>query len=322
MEDVLKSSFIFLLLMIISQTGCQGSIGDRSYRFMKCLIGCTTINCSKPHDFLAKQPLHLKVLQWDCESECRYSCMWSTVDAFEKDGLKIPQFNGKWPFIRLFGIQEPASVLFSTFNAMCCLGIFYFRRKISPNVPMYYVWHIVSLVSLNAWIWSIVFHTRDTDITEKLDYYFAFSIVCCNIWSFMCRYFGTNSWYKTGIFTTIIITIYLYHIYYLHYIDMDYGYNVTVNITLGILNTILWSIWSLYRIKKQPYLWKCLLAILAVPMLLLLELFDFPPIYWCLDAHALWHAGTVPFALMWISFIVDDCRYLQEKQEESLLKLD
>lgn len=30
----------------------------------------------------------------------------------------------------------------------------------------------------------------------------------------------------------------------------------------------------------------------------LLELLDFPPLFWVLDAHALWHISTVPLNIL------------------------
>ena len=37
-----------------------------------------------------------------------------------------------------------------------------------------------------------------------------------------------------------------------------------------------------------------------------LELLDFPPIGRILDAHALWHAATVPIGEMWYNFLIED----------------
>ena len=34
-----------------------------------------------------------------------------------------------------------------------------------------------------------------------------------------------------------------------------------------------------------------------------LELLDFPPVYFVLDAHALWHATTIPINLLMWRFV-------------------
>ena len=40
----------------------------------------------------------------------------------------------------------------------------------------------------------------------------------------------------------------------------------------------------------------------------LLEIFDFPPLWGLLDAHALWHVCTVPLPSIWYAFIQEDAR--------------
>ena len=42
-------------------------------------------------------------------------------------------------------------------------------------------------VCINAWFWSAVFHTKDTDWTEKLDYFCAFSMVLFSFYSACIR---------------------------------------------------------------------------------------------------------------------------------------
>jgi len=42
---------------------------------------------------------------------------------------------------------------------------------------------------------------------------------------------------------------------------------------------------------------------------LLLEVLDFPPAGGLLDAHALWHAATVPLAYLFYGFVEGDVRW-------------
>ena len=42
-----------------------------------------------------QQPVYETLLKWSCSDECKYTCMWITVDAFQRDGMDIPQFYGK-----------------------------------------------------------------------------------------------------------------------------------------------------------------------------------------------------------------------------------
>jgi Per1-like family len=50
--------------------------------------------------------------------------------------------------------------------------------------------------------------------------------------------------------------------------------------------------------------------IAAVNAALLLEVLDFPAIGGLVDAHALWHAATVPLTGLWYSFMVQDVAYM------------
>lgn len=51
--------------------------------------------------------------------------------------------------------------------------------------------------------------------------------------------------------------------------------------------------------SRRRYVWKCLAAVVCGSCTVLLELLDFPPVLWAVDAHALWHLSTVPIPLLW-----------------------
>ncbi|XP_046371176.2 post-GPI attachment to proteins factor 3-like [Haliotis rufescens] len=309
-------------LSMIYVASVGASVGDRSWIYQKCVKNCSTSNCTDVETFLKKQPYHLQLLQWNCTDECQYECMWSTVEALRRDGSGVPQFHGKWPFVRVLGVQEPASTLFSILNALSRLGMIRFRSQVSKSCPLYYVWHGEAMVAINAWTWSTVFHTRDTDFTEKMDYFFAFSIVLYNVFIFSCRILGTKVRWRQCLVGVILLVIYAQHIYYLHFIKFDYGYNMKMNLFFGIVNLVGWLILCGVKYKKQRYVWKCAAVVLGINALLLLELFDFPPLWWALDAHALWHAGTAPLGWLLYSFIIDDSLYLKQWEEDMALKLD
>lgn len=48
----------------------------------------------KPH-IAVTQDIWNKVLLWSCDDECRYNCMWKTVQGFDERGFSIPKFHGK-----------------------------------------------------------------------------------------------------------------------------------------------------------------------------------------------------------------------------------
>ena len=73
----------------------------------------------------------------------------------------IQQYYGKWPFWRLAGMQEPASVLFSVLNFVAhAMGARKIKAKVPAGHPMKKYYLMFAFVSMNAWVWSSVFHTR------------------------------------------------------------------------------------------------------------------------------------------------------------------
>lgn len=154
------------------------------------------------------------ILLWSCHDECVYRCMWRTTNAFVAREWSVPQFYGKWPFKRFFGIQEPASVLFSFLNLIVHWKMLRkFRDDVRSDSPMYYVWHVFCAVRafirshhphdsfefhlrfqicINGWMCSIIFHTRDFPLTELLDYGFAYSMVLANFCCMLLRYIECN----------------------------------------------------------------------------------------------------------------------------------
>lgn len=134
-KTILLVALIVLGLALI----VDGSSGDRSQIFNECLDRCHSYNCTRSgsatlsrHDLT--QPLYLTLLGWSCIDECKYTCMWVTVDKFVRVyKYDVPQFYGKWPFVRLFGVQEPASVLASLLNLFASC---YMIKKLINQVRM------------------------------------------------------------------------------------------------------------------------------------------------------------------------------------------
>jgi hypothetical protein len=186
----------------------------------------------------------------------------------------------------------------------------------SYHAPFKWMWIGFGVCSINTWIWSTIFHTRDFEFTEKMDYFSAFSLV---LFQFNCFFIRILKLRK-GVLERIImysilfcsICYYLYHVYYLSFVEFDYGYNMNVNIFFGALNSLCWIIWSLYKCfyLGNLYAWRCTLSVLLVDILMSLEIFDFSPIFWTFDSHALWHLSTISIPFFWYQFIIDDNYYL------------
>ncbi|XP_035689762.1 post-GPI attachment to proteins factor 3-like [Branchiostoma floridae] len=259
--------------------------------------------------------LYMSLLGWWCEEECKYGCMWRTVEQIQAEPRgEVPQFYGKWPFVRVLGIQEPASVLFSILNGLghvVMIGVF--RRRVPSHAKMNSVVHWLAVISINAWFWSAVFHTRDFSWTEKMDYFCATSLVVFQLFMWFTRFGGFK---ESAMFGALLAALFSGHVYYLGFVKFDYGYNMMANVAVGQLNAFCWLGFAFKNVRQRRYMWKCIATILSINLLLLLELGDFPPIWWTFDAHSLWHAGTAPVVPLWYSFLIDENLYLLREAEE------
>lgn len=161
---------------------------------------------------------------------------------------QMVQYHGKWVFIRVLGCQEPMSVLFSLLNLYVHVKAFLMLRKTLPDLfPLKVVYILHTLVSANAWIWSAVFHARDKDLTERLDYSSAGAVILSGFFFTICRLFrlapGTQAFSR---FTKLCGVALLLHIIYLSIGRFDYSYNMTANVLVGMSHNILWLVYSLW----------------------------------------------------------------------------
>ncbi|XP_032358412.1 post-GPI attachment to proteins factor 3 isoform X2 [Etheostoma spectabile] len=158
-----------VVLLLMSGTTVRASQGDKEPVYRDCVKQCVRTNCTgaRLRGFQSAQPQYMALTGWTCRDDCRYQCMWTTVGLYQAEGYRVPQFHGKWPFARFLCFEEPASALASLLNGLACLlMLLRYRGTVPRQSPMYHTINSFSLVSLNAWFWSTVFHTRDTYLTE------------------------------------------------------------------------------------------------------------------------------------------------------------
>ncbi|KAI0285234.1 Per1-like protein [Russula brevipes] len=324
---------LFLVLAISHPPGARASSGDTSNDFQRCLHKCSQESCAADGSPLRAQPLARRLTRWTCADDCKYSCMHALTDLAAESGVRVQQYYGKWPFWRLAGMQEPASVAFSFANLlMHVLGADWLRRGVHPAHPMrpfYLTW---ARLSVNAWVWSAVFHTRDTPLTEKLDYFSAALAILYALYMTVVRLFhlypGTRAYPgRPGRFAisyawrALAAVAYFAHVAYLGLSPrFDYTYNVIFNLVLGLVHNALWLLFALpgsswfARYAAMPRSYRPAHAGTAAVTVALttaataLELFDFPPLGRVLDAHALWHLATAPLAVLWYDFLLTDAQ--------------
>ena len=155
--------FLPLFFLLVTASSAFASSGDRSSVFQGCLERCLRHSCTPEGRPLRPQSLALWLTRWTCADDCKYTCMHTLTDLAAESGVQMQQYYGKWPFWRIAGMQEPAAVAFSFGNLLIhVLGVDWLRRGMHPAHPMrpfYLTW---AYVSINAWVWSAVFHTRGT----------------------------------------------------------------------------------------------------------------------------------------------------------------
>lgn len=219
----------------------------------------------------------------------------------------VVQFHGKWPFYRFMGAQEPFSVLFSLFNFLAHRnGMRRVRESVPARYrlrPYYLTWGYFGLAT---WTFSMIFHTRDFNFTEKMDYFAAGASVLYGLFLAPIRIFRLDQEnpLKQSIlraWTVLCLLLYTAHVVYLSLWRWDYTYNMAANVAVGLVQNILWTGFSIVRYRKLQKPWTAWpgLIVAWVILAMSLELFDFPPWRGMIDAHSLWHLGTVVPTIWW-----------------------
>ncbi|GAA5922316.1 hypothetical protein JCM3775_005689 [Rhodotorula graminis] len=290
------------------------------------------------------------------------------------------QFHGKWPFhrfdlshlplvpflpLRLAALfvprfQEPLSVLFSLANLWAhWVGLRTLRHlartaRMTEGKRLARVYAAYAVSGCLAWVASTVFHTRDTDATERLDYFLAAGTMLAGLWAGVVRLQG---WYAptskgarvapaqrraAGVWTLVVFAVFALHCTYLARRErFDYGYNMRFNVGVALSTILLWSAWVARQATlptpsnfsrrqlssypsararfRAPHYLAPLAPLVLLPALTALELLDFAPFgpggLRLLDAHTLWHLSTVPVVRAWYCFLEKDVRWIDGQGE-------
>lgn len=258
------------------------------------------------HHLTIAAPLY-QLLLWDCPAECDYTCQHIITAQRVAAAAPIVQFHGKWPFHRFLGMQEPFSVLFSLLNFLAHHnGLSKLRSNIPPSYSMLHYYVLFAYFGMASWVFSMIFHTRDFGLTEELDYLAAGASVLYGLYYTPIRIFRLDrAEGKTAsllrAWTVLCVGMYMGHVAYLKGYSWDYSYNMTANVAVGIISNSMWSwfSWEKYRTSRRTWTMWPGLAVAWLVLAMSLELLDFPPWLGCLDAHSLWHLGTVAPTVLW-----------------------
>ncbi|TFK22673.1 Per1-like protein [Coprinopsis marcescibilis] len=337
---------VFVATIFLATNLALASYGDSTPSYLDCVKVCDVQQCSTGK-YTSTIPLSLRLTRWTCLDNCKYNCMHLTVDGWVATGHPVEQFYGKWPFWRFAGMQEPASVTFSVLNFLAQVyGYFKIRKSLPNSHPMKAFYSNCTFFGMNAWVWSAVFHTRDTRLTEKLDYFSAALVILNALYVCIIRQFHLYPRNESSKLTTtsssiparnvllaICSLVYASHIYYLTSGPrFDYTYNMLFNLVIGLSHNFLWLLYSLpsalsllparypngQKRYRPSFVGKAAVFVVLTTAATCLELFDFPAWARVIDAHSLWHAATAPMAYFWYNFLVQDA--LDPSWREPLLR--
>eukprot|EP01031_Cornospumella_fuschlensis_P038382 gene38382-46649_t len=206
-----------------------------------------------------------------------------------QSGLPPNKFFGHWPFIRWYGLEEPASAVFSALNAVShivflCGGYL----PLSPASSMRFYVNLYAIIALNAWIASIMYHSQKTDLSSLYDYVSALLLL---LYGCTVAYRLANG-------------------------HVNHTQHMQVCIALLALSFTLYVLYSLLLLRKAKsnraytVIGWCFLTQIWLGGAGLLEVFDFPPLQYplplTLDPHAMWHLLTIPLGLVWYKFWKED----------------
>lgn len=347
--------------MLALTSVANASLGDKLPEFQRCVKYCSIITCDgikyfpdvtpEMHQNLLRDKevvdlydsspigLYLTLLGWDCDSNCDYQCQRLITEARISEGLELYQFHGKWPFIRVLGIQEFFSTIFSIGNfipnywGLRLLWKHYTSEARKGNrafATLYWTYSLVAIVSMCAWFFSTIFHLKDTWDRERLDYFFAGMTVLTGFYAISVRFFKLykpEHTLKRKVLATVCVLMYVSHVVRLLN-DWSYTYNMKANVVIGVLQNILWIVLACIQFKKisnkkltlmqnlmhSEYNWTLTPIVLVMSVIfgMSFELFDFAPYFQLIDAHAMWHFVTIWPTVWWYPYMVKDSNGLQD----------
>ncbi len=309
------TAFIVFLAAVAVALWCPlawASSGDRHPEFRQCVSTCVANDCSNGNNL----PWNLRLLGWDCPENCDYKCSeWHTKKCMA-EGKPVMQYHGMWWLIRIGGFQEIASMWFSIGNfGAHAFGFYYYRKNVDGSYRLRGLWLGYSVVSMNAWVWSTVFHARHFTFTERMDYFSASFALFYSVFATMIRIFPLQRKHLEVPLAALFVEMYVAYVLFLSLSPtFDYGLNMKVCCGLGVVYMLLWICESVRTRQLRGYfiwLYAFFIAILAG---MSLELYDFSPYYGLFDAHSLWHAWTIPVSCFLYKFAVGDAKAaLREK---------
>lgn len=192
------------------------------------------------------------------------------------------------------------------------------RLKVATTLyPWWPLWVAYYVTSLLAWTASALFHMRDVPTTEVADYMLADAFILWGCLTSIARATGLQKSRQWVLLFLVGATAYTWHWYRMLTQLFDYGFNVLLCIVVGAVQSMMWGVW-VGRIQHpgRCRMW-VFLALLNTATAL--EILDFAPWGRLVDAHALWHAATVPLSYIFFGFLQQDVLFYARRYKAAAM---
>ena len=77
-----------------------------------------------------------------------------------------------------------------------------------------------------------------------------------------------------------------------------------VTVIMVMAHNVMWVAWLIQTRPPKFITFLVLSSLIVLTTAGLMEVFDFPPIWGVLDAHAMWHITTIPVPCLWWAFVL------------------
>jgi hypothetical protein len=326
-QQVLRAVLLLVFLVAVNLPSVYGSAGDIDFYYQECVEKCTMQSCPEdPVPFslfngnwnadspisnhsVRYPPLSVSIIPWDCDETCRYDCMSMITSKRKGYTLGPLKYYGHWPFIRWFGLEEPASSLFSVLNIIPhALFLKYYLPKYFLRSPMRRYLTLYAIASINAWFASMLYHAKKIPFTTTYDLASALILVCVGLLLALRKLFSKIN---VRVVTTVGNGLTFFLLYRLYRMiigqDVSFDEHMQTCMIIVVISTVCWILWALLpflSVQKFPGIQHGVGLLVQIWFVssAMLEVFDFPPFWGTFDAHSLWHAATVPLGFLWYYF--------------------
>ncbi|KAL0690407.1 hypothetical protein Bca4012_090085 [Brassica carinata] len=104
---------------------------------------------------------------------------------------------------------------------------------------------------MNSWFWSAVFHTRDVDITKRLDYSYAIAVLGFSLIVSILRTFDVRVEAARVMVSAPVLALVTTHILYINFYKLDY-----------VAQLFLWARWT--AVSRHPSNWELWVVVIAL----------------------------------------------------------